>query len=492
MMQHYPALVVVLPLCGAALSIGLTKLHIHLGRNLIFLSLAVSFYMSIMQLRNVVLNGPMSYRFGGYILPYSIEFRIDVVNGLVVAMVALMGLITAIYCISGEIRSDKLKVGGAYAVVALFVAGMLGNASSADAFNMYVFLEITALAAYCLIALGGNKGMVAAFRYMLVGTIAATFYLIGVGILYAVTGTLNLEDMSMIIRQGGKEEAVLVALCLLIAGLGIKSALFPFHGWQPSAHTHEERGSAALIAGVMVKIPVYMLFRFIYCVFGIDFKYMKQVLLILGIFVGIGMMYGSIRAIGQTNMKKLLAYSSITQTSYFMLGIIIGAPVALAGSLLHFIGDAFIKGGLFYCAGAVKYKFGTVNIDNFGRIYKKMPVTSALIVTGALSMIGIPPTVGFFSKWYMAIGAIQTEKYVFLVLLIISSLLNAIYFFKIIEKVFMSKDKELKDVRPVQKGELPMSMLVPMSVSIALIFLLGFFNVKIINMLLPLLEGVGL
>ncbi|HHW94420.1 MAG TPA: monovalent cation/H+ antiporter subunit D family protein [Mogibacterium sp.] len=492
MIQHYPALVVILPLCGAALSLALTKIHLHLGRNVIFLSMALSFYMSIMQLRNVVINGPMEYRFGGYAIPYSIEFRIDTVNGLVVAMVALMGLITAFYCISGEIRSEKLKVGGAYAVVALFVAGMLGNASSADAFNMYVFLEITALAAYCLIALGGNRGMVAAFRYMLVGTIAGTFYLLGVGILYSATGTLNMQDMSIIIQQGGKDEAVLVALCLMIAGLGIKSALFPFHGWQPSAHTHEERGSAALIAGVMVKIPVYMLFRFVYCVFGTNFKYMQQILIVLGIFVGIGMMYGSIRAIGQTNMKKLLAYSSITQTSYFMLGIVIGSPVALAGSLLHFIGDAFIKGGLFYCAGAIKYKFGTVNIDNFGRIYKKMPVTSALIVAGALSMIGIPPTVGFFSKWYIAMGAIQTGKYIFVILLIISSLLNAIYFFKIIEKIFMSKDKGLEDVRPVKKGELPWSMLVPMSVCIVVIFLLGFLNVKIINMVLPLLKGVGM
>ncbi len=491
-MQHFPALVVILPLCGAALSLALTKIHIHLGRNVIFLSLAASFCMSIMQLRNVVLNGPMEYRFGGYALPYSIEFRIDAVGGVVVSMVALMGLITAFYCISGEVRTDKIKVGGAYSVVALFVAGMLGTASSADAFNMYVFLEITALAAYCLIALGGNRGMIAAFRYLLVGTIAATFYLMGVGILYAVTGTLNLQDMSVIIHQGGKDEAVLVALCLLIAGLGVKSALFPFHGWQPSAHTHEERGSAALIAGVMVKIPVFMLFRYIYCVFGMDYKYMKQVLIILGVFVGIGMMYGSIRAMGQTNMKKLLAYSSITQTSYFMLGIVIGAPVALAGSLLHFIGDAFIKGGLFYCAGAIKYKFGTININNFGMIYKKMPVTATLIVSGALSMIGIPPTVGFFSKWYIAIGAIQTGKYIFLVLLIISSLLNAVYFFKLIEKVFMENDKEMEDIRPVKKGELPWSMLIPMTICIAVIFLLGFFNVPLINIVLPLFEGVGL
>ncbi len=492
MIHHYPALVVILPLCGAALSIGLTKLNIHLGRNAIFLSLAASFYMSIIQLRNVVLNGPMEYRFGGYDLPYSIEFRIDAVNGLIVAMVALMGLITAFYCMSGEVKTDKIKVGGAYAVVALFVSGMLGTASSGDAFNMYVFLEITALAAYCLIALGGNRGMVAAFRYLLVGTIAGTFYLLAVGILYSVTGTLNLEDMSAIIHKGGNDEAVLISLCLLIAGLGIKSALFPFHGWQPSAHTHEERGAAALIAGVMVKLPVYMLFRYIYCVFGMDYVYMKQVLAILGVFVGVGMMYGSIRAMGQTNMKKLLAYSSITQTSYFMLGMVIGAPVALAGSLLHFIGDAFIKGGLFYCAGAIKYKFGTVNIEDFGRIYKKMPITSTLIVSGALSMIGIPPTVGFFSKWYLALGAIETGKYIFLVLLVISSLLNAIYFFKLIEKVFMAKDKELEDVRPIKKGELPWSMLIPMSVSIIMVFLLGFLNVKIIDMVLPLLEGVGL
>lgn len=491
-MKNVPILIVLLPLCAALLSLALSKIQLHFGRDVILAAIAGSLVLSVYQLKTVVEEGPIKYGFGNYKMPYGIEFSVDSVSALIVVLVCLMGLMTCLYCIKFEGNTDPVKVGGAYSLLALLVVGMIGMTSTGDMFNLYVFLEITSLSGYCLIALGGSRGIVSAFRYLLIGTVAATFYLLGVGILYSSTGTLNMADMAFLLNKGGHNQAMLISMCLFIAAFGIKMAMFPFHGWQPSAYTHAEAGARPLIAGVMGKIPAYALFRYMFCIFGKDFVYFKQFLLILGIFSVIGMIYGSVRAMAQTDIRKLLAYSSITQISYISLGFAIGNPLAIAGAFLHMFGHAFMKGGLFFCSGAIKYKYGTVELDDFGRIYKKMPLTSGLLVIASLSMIGIPPTVGFFSKWYLALGAASAHGYIYIAVLVLSSLLNAIYFFKIIEKVYMAKDKGIEDRVPQRHGELPLTMIIPIVVCFVAILLLGIFNVKIVDILLLTVKGVAL
>lgn len=491
-MKNVPILIVLLPLCAALLSLALSKIRLHLGRDVIITAIGGSLVLSVYQLNRVIEEGPIRYGFGNYKMPYGIEFSVDAVGALIVILVCLMGLITCLFCINFEGNTDPTKIGGAYSLLALLVTGMIGMTSTGDMFNLYVFLEITSLSAYCLIALGGSRGIVAAFRYLLIGTVAATFYLLGVGILYASTGTLNMADMAFLLKKGGHDQAMLVSMCLFIAAFGIKMAMFPFHGWQPSAYTHAEAGARPLIAGVMGKIPAYAMFRYMFCIYGTGFVYFKQFLLILGVFSVIGMFYGSIRAMAQTDIRKLLAYSSIAQISYISLGFAIGNPLAIAGAFLHMFGHAFMKGGLFFCSGAIKYKYGTVDMNDFGRIYKKMPLTAGLIVIASLSMIGIPPTVGFFSKWYLAFGAASAHSYVYIAALVISSLLNAVYFFKLLEKVYMAKDEQLVDRAPRRHGELPVTMVLPIIICFLAILLLGIFNVKIVDILLMTVRGVAL
>ena len=256
---------------------------------------------------------------------------------------------------------------------------------------------------------------------------------------------------------------MMTAMCFLVPAFGIKMALFPFHGWQPSAYTHAEPGSRPLITGVMGKVPAIAMFRFIFCIYGTEFGFVRSFLLIIGVFSVSGMLYGSLMAMGQTDIRKVLAYSSVAQIGYISLGFAIGTPVALAGAFLHMMGHAFMKGGLFFCTGAIRYKFGTTDINEFGRIYKKMPLTCGLLTIAA----------------HIAV-------------LVISSLLNAVYFFRLIEKVFIRHSSELKDRWQSEALELPVSIIIPIVVCFAAILGIGLFNVKLVDILLMTLEGVGL
>ena len=491
-MANIPVLIVILPLAAALLSLLLTGINRHLGALAVGLAVLASLVLSVMQLMTVVKGGPVHYEIGGYAVPYGIEFVIDSLNAVILVLVSLMGFLTVLF--AGHFWSDDRPMirGAAYSVLALLITGLLGMTSTGDVFNLYVFLEITSLSAYCLIALGGSRGVVSAFRYMLVGTIAASFYLLGIGILYGATGTLNMGDMKAILDRGGFDDVMLVSMCFLIAAFGIKMALFPFHGWQPSAYTHAEPGARPLITGVMGKIPALAMFRFIYFIFGTDLKYVRYLLLMLGVLSVLSMLYGSIRAMAQDDIRKMLAYSSVAQIGYISLGFAIGTPAALAGSFLHMIGHAFMKGGLFFCTGAITYKYGTTALDDFGRIYKKMPLTAGLLVAAALSMIGIPPTAGFFSKWYLAAAAAGRHEWIYIAALVISSLLNAVYFFKLIEKVFIQQPKGLEERWSSELTELPLTLLIPIVVCFLAIFGIGIFNVKIINVLMLTLKGVGL
>lgn len=491
-MKNLPIIIILLPLISALISIAISNIRIHLGRNVLILSLICALGAAFKMLGFIIEKGPIRYVFGGYKAPYGIEFYVDSVSALVVIVILTIGLLTTLFTISFEVTNKRTIVGGAYALIGLLIVGMCGMTMTGDVFNLYVFLEITSLSGYCLIALGGSRGIVAAFRYLLVGTVAATMYLLGVGMLYAVTGTLNMLDMKMILKDSVYAKPMIVSMCLFIVSFGIKMPMFPFHGWQPSAYTHAEPGARPLIAGVMGKIPAIAMFRYLYLIYGTEFIYFKMFIIIIGILSCVGIIYGSVNAMAQEDVRKLLAYSSIAQIGYITLGFAIGNEYALAGAFLHLIGHAFMKSGLFFCSAAIRWRFNAFRISDFGRIYKKMPMTSGLIVLASLSMIGIPPAVGFFSKWYLALGAAKMHQYWYIAILVLSSLLNAIYFFKLIEKVFINEKTELEDKFEGRSQELPINMLIPITVCFLVILCLGIFNVQIVDAILLTVKGVAI
>ena len=489
MSQHFPVLIVLLPLSAALLSPLFSYLHRQAGKWIAILSLFGAFLCSVGLLLQVVANGgeAIHYWMGDWMPPLGIEFVVDPINGVIVTMITFVALCSAIYSTPFLKKNNWLYMGGYYTLMALLCVGLSGMTLTGDAFNLYVYLEIASLSGYGLIALGGNKGTLAAFRYLLIGTIAASLYLLALGFMYSMTGSLNMADLSVLLQDKMDSPLIIMSIALLIAAFGIKAALFPFHGWQPDAYTYSHPGAAPLISGVMSKVPAYAMLRFFFYLFGAQHLFVQHGLTVVGILGALGIILGSVMAIAQDDFRRMLAYSSVAQIGYIGVGLAIGSFYGLIGAVLHIINHAFMKGSLFMVIGGVRYRFGEVSISKLGQIGKKMPFTVFTLVVAALAMIGIPPTGGFFSKWYIMLGAMQTEQYIYVAVLVISSLLNAVYFFRVLENVFINPDPGLKELNPpTGKLELPLQMLITIVVFGIAILALGFCSEMIVDGIIKL------
>lgn len=498
--NHMPVLVIALPLSAALLCTFLSKIHKLLGKGLVVASLAGSFLCSLFLLIQTVNmhihlgTHEIHYAMGNWEAPIGIEFVIDPLNATLAMFIAFLALCTAIF--SSKFIKDKawLSSGGFYTLIGLLTVGLCGMTITGDVFNLYVFLEVASISGYGLIALGGKKSVLAAFRYLLIGTIGASFYLVAIGLLYALTGTLNMADLAVLIQGHMDNPLIILACACLIGSFGIKMSIFPFHVWQPDAYSYAHPGVSSLISGAMSKVPAFAMIRFFIFIFGIDNWIIDNALLLLGILGAVGMIVGSIMAMAQTDFRRMLAYSSIAQLGYVALGIGLGNYYGITGGFLHILNHIFMKGGLFLIIGAIQYRYGIVDYRQFGQLHKKMPITTLMLVIAALSMIGIPPTGGFFSKWYLLLGSLDAHMYPYIIVLIISSLLNAFYFLRVLERIFIHPESpataENKGEIP-KRLELPLTMLIPIILFGIGIVALGFLNNHIVHNVLEVsLQGV--
>ena len=491
MIRNLPALIVFIPFFAALLCPLISAVSKTAGRWFVTMAAGISLILSVIQVTQIVKNGEIAYWFGGWKPPYGIEFAVDSLSAVVMILICTIGFLTMLYGMPFMKHDTKERLSGYYAILSLLVASLLGMTATGDVFNLYVFLEVSSLSGYVLIAMGGDKGIISAFRYLLLGTIGASFYLLGVAFIYGETGTLNMLDMSGLVGPVLSSGTTMIAMIFILLGFGIKMALFPLHGWQPEAHTNAHPGADPIIAGLMVKIPAYVLIRFFFYVFDANVESVRYLLILMGIMASVGIIYGSIKAIAQKDIRKMLAYSSVGQLGYIGLGIAIGNYYGLIGAVLHIINHSFMKSALFFGSGALKYRYGLVELDRLGQIYKKMPKTMAVMVICALSMIGIPPTAGFFSKWYLALGAISKGQYMLVAVLVASSLLNAVYFFRFFEKIFMGEPVERIEKHPEETRELPWQMMLPLIICGIGILALGFCNTQFVDVLSSVIMEVA-
>lgn len=443
----------------------------------------------------VLLNGTIRYFFGGWAPPIGIEYVYDPLASfvaLVINFIALLVLTHGYHAVNIDVKDRQVAY---YSVVMLLLAGFNGMIITGDLFNLYVFIEISSLSGYALIAVGEKRAPFAAFRYLIIGTIGASFYLLGIGFLYFMSGTLNMNDLASILPYIKDSPAILVSLILIVIGLGIKMAIFPMHGWLPDSYTYAPTTSSSLIAPIGTKVGAYALLRLVLFVFGVEyFSKDLQVAELLAIFSCGGIIYGSVMAIAQKEMKRMLAYSSIAQIGYIGLGIGLANPLGFIGALLHLINHAFMKACLFLVAGNLRVKTGNSDISQMDDSFrKKYPWTMAAFTVAALSMVGIPPLAGFFSKWYLALGTIENNSWFYLAVILISSLLNAVYFFRILEKVYMRSPEKLisanSDIADIQSEEVKPSMLLPaLALAVGLI-VLGIFNVLLVDQIYKMMPA---
>ena len=486
MIAQTPILIVVIPLISSLLCpiVGLWRKGLSYGWAILALSLCA--LASIETLFAVMQGGAIHYRLGGWAPPFGIEYVVDHLNAMMLILVSAISLIVVIY----SRRSVEQELPGRrvyfYTVFLLQVTGFLGIVITGDLFNLYVFLEIASLAGYALIAIGEDGAPLATFRYIVMGTIGACFYLLGVGYIYISTGSLNMADVQQILPQLYHSRVLLTAVAFLLAGLAVKMALFPVHVWLPDAYTKAPSATSALIAPLMTKISLYVMIRVLFTVFEPHLSIKMLPVTDIMVWAGcIAIVGGAIMALAQTDFKRMLCYVVVAEVGYIVGGVGLANTTAMKGAILHILNDAVMTVGLFTVAGIIVYKKKGHNISDFEALFKKMPFTMSAFVVGALSIIGVPPTCGFFSKWYLIHGAVIANHWAFLVALILSSLVSVVLFFRVIEIGYVFQASHgghtHGDDHAAVIDEAPLSMLIP-TICIALaIILISLYNQAILS-----------
>lgn len=457
MIEHLPALQVVIPLMAAPLALMLRRGT--LAWALAWLVSAVSLGVALELLTQVLATGPIRYFMGSWPAPWGIEYRIDAVNALLLVLVSLIATIVLPFAkqsVEKEVGTGRLHQ--FYAALLLCFTGLLGIAATGDAFNVFVFLEISSLSTYALIAMGKDRrALTASYQYLIMGTVGATFILIGIGLMYAATGTLNMVDLAERLPRAEAQRTVKVAFTFFTVGVSLKIALFPLHLWLPNAYTYAPSAVSAFLAATATKVAVYVLLRFWLTIFGYDYAYGFMPLeIILGLLALMAMFSASVVAIFQQNVKRLLAYSSVAQIGYITLGISMGTTLGIAAGLLHLFNHALMKGALFLAMGCVFYRIGSARLVDMHGIGKQMPWTMAAFVIGGLSLIGVPLTTGFVSKWQLVQAALQAGYWPIAIFILFTSLLAVMYVWKVVEVAYFKEP-----VAGRQVAEAPLSLLLP-------------------------------
>ena len=423
-------------------------------------------------------SDPLVYQVGGWQpvdgVPIGIYMVVDGLTVLMLLVVNIIGFLASLYSV--EYMRKYTDKGRFYTLFLLMLTGMNGVVISGDMFNLFVFLEVAGIASYALVAFGTDaEELEAAFKYQVMGSAASAFILVGIALFYWLTGTLNMADGGKLLLAQGRSQAALFISALFLAGFGLKAAIMPFHAWLPDAHPSAPAPISAMLSGVVIKATgIYALCRILFNVIGLD-STMRHILMAVG---ALSMIAGVFLAIGQWDMKRLFAYHSISQMGYVILAIGIGTPLALVGGLFHLANHATFKSLLFLNSGAVVFSTGNRDLQKMGGLAQRMPVTGATSLIASMSIAGIPPFNGFWSKLIIIIAAVQAEYYLLAALAVLGSIMTLASFLKVQRYAFFGK------LRPVWASvrEAPVFMCVSMIVLAVLCLGMGL-------LLLPGIKG---
>jgi len=470
MSEHVPILLVLLPLVAAPICV-------LLRRNAAawvwaFLISWIVFGLSVALLARVLDEGVIDYALGGWDPPWGIAYRLDPLNAFVLVIVAANAAVVLLFApesLRHEIPREKRYL--VVCVFLLYLTGLLGITITGDVFNVFVFLEIAALSSYVLVSMGPTRrALSAAYRYLIMGTIGSTFILIGIGLMYMMTGTLNMADLAERLVPVAHTRTVIAAFAFLTVGVSIKMALWPLHTWLPNAYTYAPSMVSAFIASTSTKVSFYLLLRVIFTIFGTDFAFdtlhLNALLLPVSLMATV---LASTTAIFQQDVKRLLAYSSVAQIGYMVAGLCLATETGLTGSIVHMFNHAFIKGGLFLVMGCLFFQLNSVKLEDLRGAGRTMPLTMAAFVIGGLNLIGVPLTAGFISKWYLVLAAVEQGYWWVVVVMLLSSLLAVVYVWRVVEVAYFHPPPE--GIKTLSR-EAPRSMLIPawMMIGATLVF----------------------
>jgi multicomponent Na+:H+ antiporter subunit D len=488
---HWLALVILVPLAGSALAPAIARHHPHRAGPWSLIVMSATSGIALMLSLRVWRDGPFSYTPGGWNPPYGIELRFDEFSALVV-VICFIGLLTLVF--SQRYTVDAVaesRIPYYYTLLLLNFTGMIGFTVTGDLFNLFVFMEILSLSGYALVAISGERiAEMAAFKYLVLGAISSLTVLFSVGLLYALTGSLNMADIAG--RLGGTARAPLaVAFAGLTLGFMVKAALFPLHIWLPDAHAIAPSPVSAVLSGLVVKTGILGMLRVYqnaYTSQAVDMSGLNNLLVWLG---AASIVMGAFFAVFQDDIKMMLAYSTISNIGYIVMGLGLASTYGVIGASVHVFNHAIIKATLFLGAGAIIFQTGKRTLSDLAGVGRGMPLTAAAMSIGAISIVGIPPTAGFLCKWYIALGAIQAERPVFGFALVFGALFIFIYYIRMVNAFYF---REPRDPSILTVGEAPKSMLVPVLILAGLCLIMGllgraplsFIEPGVTRLLLPL------
>ena len=491
MIAQTPAIIVMLPLMASFCVFFSGWWFKRAGFHLAIVALGGCMGLSALILKTVFTQGSLHYQLGGWPPPWGIALHVDHFSAFMLMVVTGLSFLAAVYArrlVETEL-ADRTAL--FWCLFLLLVTGLLGIIVTGDMFNLFVLLEVASLTGYALVGMGRGPALVAGFRYLIIGTIGASFYLIGTGYLYAVTGSLNMADLSTILPDLYASRAVKTAFVFIVIGFGIKIALFPLHAWQPDAYTHAPSAVSVILSTAVAKTATYALIRVIFSVFTVRFvSNFLPLFELLCWTAAVAMIAGSIFAIRQTNFKRMLAYSSIANVGYIVLavGLSPSSGQGLNPAVMHILNHAVIKGCMFMAACAILYRCKTVDIRDFDGLGRRMPWTCMALLLAILSMIGLPPSAGFVTKWTLILAVLESGKYAFAGVIMASTLLMIVYFWRVVEALYVRTGME-KSQPGMAVREAPPSMAVPCFTLGVLTFGVGIGWLS--GFLMPVLEAVN-
>ena len=490
--SNLPVYVMAVPLLTAFFVNLLGRLSKAWIAPLVLGSLAFSSLASLVVMTRVMASGRISYIVGNWQAPYGIELVVDHLSVLMLVLISLVALTTsfsALKSVAQELPDQEYLF---FTLYLILITGLYGLVLTGDAFNLYVLLEITSITTYALIAMGKGRAPLASFHYIIMGSIGASFYLLGVGYLYLMTGSLNMAAISQIMPTIEGAATIATALAFIIVGLWVKMAFFPLHGWLPNAYTLAPTGAALIAAPLITKVTIYLMIRVMFSVFSVDYLFLQHPLVKNGVvwLAALAIICASSLALAQRDLKKMLTYILVAEVGYMVGGVWLANSTGITGAILHIVNDALMTLCLFLAAAAISYRLGKLELSGLQGIYRKMPVTMAAFTVGAFAMIGVPPTAGFFSKWYLLLGGIEAGQWLYVVALLFSSLVNAVLFFRIIEIGYFFKEGEHHGYETV--AEAPLSMQVPLVASALALILLGLGSGPLVENIIKLAVPAGL
>ena len=481
MSHQLPAILFLLPLF-AAISMPVVCLkHRHWSQPISLTILAAMVLVSILNLHNVVNHGEVRYAFSGWTAPLGIEWVADGLASVILVLLSVLGLLGVVFTGPTSPKALGGRIVHYYTLILLFFSALTGIVFARDLFNLFVFLEVAAISSYALIGVAGGRALFAAFRYLILGTIGASIYLLGVSYLYAVTGTLNMADMADKLPFLLGSKALVGGLLFIFIGLGIKMALVPFHAWMPEAYAYAPDSVSPILASLLTKIALLAWVRIIYWVLNASIVvYGIPILLLVTVLGALAAVIGASLALAQRDIKMMFAYGGISHIGIILIGIGQGNQTGFVGGIFYLLNDAVMQAALFFLAGVAFCHYGVRTIDDIGRVGKQAPWLTGSLIVIALGMVGLPPTGGFFGKWNIILGALEADNYVSVAAVVLSTLLTLAYFVKLLEGIFCQTSTRLD----VQFGEIPLSFKMTLGVTSAAIMLLGLFSSPIVQLLL--------